>query len=651
VDAASRGRRKSSRGDRIHVLGLSFDRLALHLGIGAALLVILPLSVLLLFLARRQYDRALDARHRAAELENRILEVALRRQMLEKDTTLMATVLHEITKQSEVQGVRILNHEGEVKVASDSSLVGTRFEKTSPECMRCHAVRAADRPRRVIVGTGDTAILRSVLPIANSPECHGCHDPADRLNGILILDVSLRRVEEALARDVAWIIAGAAALALFVLGSVGLLVRWLALVRLARLGRSARRIAAGGPHEPVDVGGHDIITSLAVDFDHMATSLGDMVYQLRLQEARLTNIVNSLNDGLVVLDQQSCVVTCNDSFARRIGETVESAQGRTCHASGLGTLPCCGSGSECPADRCRKTGTVQRALFTTTGREGGDGRVVEVYASPVFDDDGRVEQVVEIWRDITERVREEERLAEIERLVSLGALASGFSHEVNTPLATMLTCAEAIVGRLDDSARADDEGSADELHAAVRESANMVRTQVLRCRKITAQFLRFSRGVPPSIEPLDLGAEILEVVSLVRPTARESGVQLRVECGHRKPPIVRANKEVVHHVLLNLLVNALQSCENRRGEIALTLVVGADTRVEIRDSGCGIAEEDRRGLFEPFRSRKPNGTGLGLFLSRSFMRRFGGDVLLADSTVGRGSTFHVVFASAIEPAT
>jgi signal transduction histidine kinase len=68
--------------------------------------------------------------------------------------------------------------------------------------------------------------------------------------------------------------------------------------------------------------------------------------------------------------------------------------------------------------------------------------------------------------------------------------------------------------------------------------------------------------------------------------------------------------------------------------------------VRIEDTGCGIAPEARKHLFEPFRSAKPHGTGLGLFLSRSFMRRFDGEVRLVKSEVGVGSTFEIVFQRA-----
>jgi two-component system NtrC family sensor kinase len=284
---------------------------------------------------------------------------------------------------------------------------------------------------------------------------------------------------------------------------------------------------------------------------------------------------------------------------------------------------------------------MQRATFVVPSRNGDPGRVEEVHASPVFDSDGNVCQVVEIWRDITERVTEETRMAELERLESLGALASGFSHEVNTPLATTLTCAEAILGRLGDR-----EVPPEELRE-IRDIAETIRNQVLRCRKVTEQFRRFSRGIPPSTEPVDVAEVVATVVPLVAPTAREAGVTIRTDCGERLPLVV-ANAEAVQHVLLNLLVNAIQSCDGAGGAVVITCHVGPDVRVRIRDNGRGIPEEARRRLFEPFRTGRVRGTGIGLFLSRGIMRRFDGDVRLAESEVGVGSCFEVVFARARE---
>jgi PAS domain S-box-containing protein len=618
------------------LLGRRLDRLTTRIAIGIAMLVIGPLSIGFYALSTHHVDQTLEVQSRAADLQTRILEAALRHQMIDQDTSLMASVLAEVSAESKVRSAMILNHEGEIRISSEPDLVGRKIPRESPTCFVCHSKSGAERERWVLVDKGEQEVLRSVLPIENGPECFACHSPDERLNGILIVDTSMAELRAEHRRDVFWFVAGTAFLALLLLGGVGLLLRRLVLVRLARLGRAARSIAAGNLSDRAQVDGDDVITSLAHDFNDMADTVSRLVAEVQEQEAQLANIVNSLDDGLVVLDRDARVVASNLSFCKRLGSHPESVRGRSCHESTDGALPCCTSDVECPAARCMATGKVQRAVFQSETAGGEAGRVEEVCASPVLDDEGQVTRVVEVWRDISERVQEEQRLAEIERLVSLGTLASGFSHEVNTPLASILTCAESVLARIDDRGE-----TGEDVLPAVRESAEIVRDQVLRCRKITEQFLRFSRGIPPSVEPIDLTRVVAGVVSLVEPTARELGVSLRVARGGPLPA-VRANAEVVQHVVLNVLVNAVQSCEGRGGAVEVRFVVGEEVCIRVRDEGCGVAPRSRAHLFEPFQSEKPTGTGLGLFLSRSFMRRFGGDVRLVESELGVGSCFEIV---------
>jgi signal transduction histidine kinase len=623
----------------VRFLGLTFDRLTFRLSIGIAFLIIVPLAAGLSLLSKTQFERGIEMRRREAESENRILEIALRHRMVERDPSLMTAVLSEVAARPGVQNVMIVNHDGDVRIAGDASRVGERLDRDSPTCRVCHSMDPAERQRWVRLEDRGGEVLRTVQPIENRPECHKCHDPKTRYNGMLILDTSLVELEAQSRRDLSWIAVGAGVLALLLFAGVELLVRFLILRRLARVGRAARSIAAGNLGERVPTEGDDVIATLATDFNEMGRSVAELIAEVKHQEAQLTSVMDSLDDGLVVLDREGRVVACNRSFSRRVNVPPEQLKATRCTDAGAGILPCCRGDGICPVTRCVSTGEVQRAVFRVASASGDAQRVEEVYASPVFDGHGQVVQVVELWRDITERVKEEERLAEIERLVSLGVLASGFSHEVNTPLNSMLICAESVIARIDESGR---DGMPPDLLPSLRDAAEIICKQVLRCRQTTELFLRFSRGIPPTIEPIDLGERVAEVVSLVAPTARESHVKLSFEPGERVP-IVRANAEVVQHVVLNLLVNAIQSCAPEGGAVEVSIEPGDDVRILVRDSGCGIPAEDRKHLFEPFRSRKPHGTGLGLFLSRNFARRFGGDVRLVESELGNGSCFEIVF--------
>ena len=621
------------------------ERLTARLAIGITLLVIVPLAAGLYLLARHQYEQTIAARRAAAEFENRILEAALRHQMIRKDGRLMTEILQEVGRQPEVRRAMVLDHDGVVRMSSREPDVGVRIPRDSPTCLVCHTKTPGARERWVLLNEDGGEVLRSVLPIVNRVECQGCHGTAKKLNGMLILDISLAPIQAQLRGEVRRMGIATAILTVVLLGGVGVLVRRLVLTRLIRLGRTARSIAGGALAERADPKGDDVIAALARDFNEMADATSSLVAEVKEREQRMSGVLNSLDDGLIVLDRSFRVVAANRSISRRLCAYPETLKGRNCRDAIGHALPC-RDDEVCPTARCLTTGRLQRAVYELPGAGDGGRRVHEVYASPVLADDGSVAQVVEVWRDITERVREEEHLAEIERLSSLGVLASGLSHEVNTPLATTLTCAEAIVDRLKECGP---EGADAETLAAIGDGAEVIREQVLRCRTITEQFLRFARGIPPAIEPIDLQKVVRTIMSLAAPTAREAGIELVLQ-GEDPVPLVTANTEVVQHVVLNLLVNAIESFEQPGGTITARFVIDSGVRLQIRDTGCGIAPEVQKHLFEPFRTQKPRGTGLGLYLSRTFMRRFDGDVRLVESAVGRGSCVEILFARTDEAA-
>ena len=620
---------------------LGVDPLTIRLAVGITLLVVVPLAVGLLALSRLHLQRTIEARRRAAEMQNLVLQTALRQRLVRGEHKVVSKLLEEIGTQPDVRNAMILDHEGIIRFASRADLVD---KKLSPEeegtCLTCHSLKPEERKRDVLLEGG--AALRTVLPLENRPECQNCHDSKKRLNGILILDVSLAEAQAQLRRDTGWIVAGTVGLALLLLGGMAVVLRQLVLVRLARLGRTARAIAGGELGQRAVVDGNDMITTVAAEFNNMAASVSRLINEVRDQEAQLRSVLNSVDDGLVVLDDDYRVVAANNSFCKRFGVPPETLRGRRCSEAVQCMLDGGRDGADCLTAHCMANGEVQRAVFRV-GSEDRDTEVVEeVHSSPVFDDNGRVVQVVEVWRDISERVKEQERLAEVERLVSLGALASGFSHEMNTPLASMLICAEAVLGRIDDPGS---ERDAETMLSAIREYADIIRKEVLRCRKITEQFLRFSRGIPPSVEPIDLRAVVESVIALVAPTAKEAGASVSVT-GDEPLPAVTANVEVVQHVLVNLLVNAIDSLGGRGGAVTVGFRVGEDVRILVSDTGSGITPEFCKHLFEPFRSSKRHGTGLGLFLSRSFARRFGGDLQMVRSEVGVGSCFEIIFRRA-----
>jgi PAS domain S-box-containing protein len=572
------------------------------------------------YLYSRHHMQSLLAMARATALsEGDLIRVALEHQMIENDRTLIARMIGSFRKESGVARLVVLDRSGAERYGS-GGMPEAELRKDLPACQACHRFPADQRGTSRVIETGGARVLRTVIPIRNRTECHRCHDAKQSINGILILDYRTDQLSEAISRDLGWMVGSTAAITLLLVGAIAVVIRLAVMRRLQRFETAARRIVAGDLTQRVPAGGSDTISWLANEFNTMADSVTGLVGEVRNQRERLETVLNSIDDGMVVLDPERQVIAANDAFLQRVRHSREEVLG--CQCGQLGADGC--AVADCPTLACLKSGARQVRICE---RRTPEGKPVweEVHASPILDPAGRLQHVVEVWRDISERRAAEARLAESHRLASVGTLASGFSHELNTPLATVLTCVEGIL-RETDAAR-------------IRENATIAREQILRCRGITQHFLRMSRGQRPQGEIVELSPLIGEVARLIEPTAREHMVSVDVRplpAGIR----VRAGEADLQHTLINLMLNAVQASQ-AGGRVTVEADAGEQVRVRVVDNGCGIAPEDRKRIFEPFFSVRKGGNGLGLFLSLNFVRRWGGDLRVV-SEPGRGSTFEIV---------
>jgi signal transduction histidine kinase len=146
-----------------------------------------------------------------------------------------------------------------------------------------------------------------------------------------------------------------------------------------------------------------------------------------------------------------------------------------------------------------------------------------------------------------------------------------------------------------------------------------------------------ARGQSTTGDLVDVAAAVAAAARLTNPTARAHGVTVDVRPS--APAHVRVDEAELQHALMNLLLNAVQACRTG-GLVRVTVEDGNPVRIRVADNGCGIQPEDQKRIFEPFFSLRQGGTGLGLFLALSFVRRWGGDIAVT-SAAGSGSTFEV----------
>jgi PAS domain S-box-containing protein len=585
----------------------------------------------------RHTDRLMSMARDDALAQSQLIRSALEHAMLEDDRVLINTMIAAFGHERQVVSVMLLDREGTVRFSSGRLAAGDELTLESPTCQACHRYPAAQRMSSRVLDARGGAILRTVLPVRNEPRCRKCHDPADAINGVLIADVDAAAITAASNADLGWLVAMTGGLTLLLVSAIGLVIRQVVGRRLQRFELAARRIAQGDLTQRVPEGGSDIISWLGREFNVMAESVSDLVGQVRSERERLETVIDSVDDGIVVLDSTRKVVAANQPFLRRGGISRESLLGCSCRREGPGACTV----TDCPTLACLQSGTRQVRICERR-RPDGSSAWEEVHASPIPGAAGGPMHVVEVWRDISERRAAEARLAESHRLASLGMLASGYSHEMNTPLGTVLVCVEGIAREAQMGPDLDRE--------YIRGHAATAREQVMRCRGITEQFVRMARGEHAPAQVVAVEVAVEAAIRLVQLTARPRGVT--VESDPIDPGLrIRVASAELQHALINLLLNAIQAC-SPGGVVRVgarhRLADGRQAVIQVSDNGCGIALEHRARIFEPFFSLRADGTGLGLFLSLDFVRRSGGEIQV-DSLPGHGSTFSIVLP-AVEAA-
>ncbi len=244
-------------------------------------------------------------------------------------------------------------------------------------------------------------------------------------------------------------------------------------------------------------------------------------------------------------------------------------------------------------------------------------------------------------REAVFRSQMAQRMAETERLASLGTLAAGVAHEINNPVAIMIQEAEWLMDLLQDSV----EGRIDPQELS--RSLELIRTQGQRCREITHNLLHFARKAETRQQPLSLNGMVLEIREIMERQAVKHHVVIDTRLAPDLPEIVASPSEI-QQVLLNLINNAISAMEDKGGRIRITTAVedhaeiGKALLLQVADTGPGIGEADISRIFDPFFTTKPvgKGTGLGLSICYGIVTRMGGDIAV-ESTPGQGAVFSI----------
>jgi signal transduction histidine kinase len=351
-----------------------------------------------------------------------------------------------------------------------------------------------------------------------------------------------------------------------------------------------------------------------------------------LEYELLSNTLDQLEAGLEVVSADGSV-----AFRNRRAEELRAgpyADGAICPRSGH---PCRAEERDgCPIELAlaqREPGRCRFALQVD-----GHERVYEMLTFPLATTRSGAE-LMNLYLDRTATVLADQRLLLAERLVSLGRVAQGVAHELNTPLATIRTLASDMRASLKELERegAREGGAVQKVVADLDESAALVHDETLRLGKITQSLLAGGDLVRPQIRGEVPVAAVVERARALVFAGVRSGP--RVELGAGLDAMrVQVDQDRLVQVFVNLLQNAYDAVRDQDDAqvVIRAMALEGAVVVQIEDNGPGIPSEVKARLFEPFATSKAHGTGLGLYTSYMLLRAMDGDLFL-DSRPVRGT--------------
>ncbi len=343
------------------------------------------------------------------------------------------------------------------------------------------------------------------------------------------------------------------------------------------------------------------------------------------------NILESMDSGILVLDLDGAVARWNKAmeslYGRKRGEVLGRTLDEIFPAAFLEAL----RGSLVLEDHEEIAHIYKLHLPAADGRS----LMVNVSIAPFEVVSGERHGTVLILEDVTGRVRLEEQLQHSEKMASIGLLAAGVAHEVNTPLTGISSYTQMLKEQV----------QPEDLRFPLLDK---IEKQTFRAARIINNLLNFARSSSSEFEILDVNKTLLEVLSLLEHQLDKARIRVVREMAEDLPAI-RGNENRIQQVFFNLILNARDAMPKGGWLTIATRADDDDTViVEVRDTGHGIKREDVKRIYDPFFTTKGigRGTGLGLSVSYGIVQEHGGAIFV-ESAPGTGTTFQVALPAAL----
>jgi PAS domain S-box-containing protein len=350
--------------------------------------------------------------------------------------------------------------------------------------------------------------------------------------------------------------------------------------------------------------------------------------ELELLKEFNESIVESINVGLLALDLDGRVTRCNSALEKILGVRRSDAIGK--RVEELFAEDFTETLSQVLGNSRWNLKELRHIYKLHTATQAGRSLVLNIALAPLqADSQGRTGALV-VLEDVTSRMRLEEQLQQREKLSSIGLLAAGVAHEVNTPLTGVSSYTQMLMGMFPET---------DPKYALLQK----VRRQADRASDIVNNLLNFSRtGGATEFTEISINQVMDDTLQLLEPQLRHSQIEI-VRAYDQSLPFAYGNAVKLQQIFTNLILNARDAIAEGGRITLFTASTDEDTIViEIADTGMGIAPENVAKIYDPFYTTKGvgRGTGLGLAVSYGIVQEHSGHIAV-ESLPGKGTTFRI----------
>jgi PAS domain S-box-containing protein len=539
--------------------------------------------------------------------------------------------------------IRMISHGDGRVVTTQSSEEGVILNQNHRSCRICHvledpAERLAVKGHDEILKLPDGRRVVSVTtPIFNEEGCRNaeCHAHAEALPvlGLIEADFSLAGSAGLLSsRNLLTF----TTIAIAILLSCG--AAWYVVNRV--LNRPIRKLIIGMNELAdrkldvrLDEDRRDEFGLLAVSFNDLASMLSSSLTELKKSREHLQGILESTADIIITVNTSGKIQTINIGAEKILGYRRHEVFGKP-----IEMLFADPHDRDVAIEQLKDSDDVvnYETQFMT---KGGEARDVLLTISRLRNPNGEVVGTIGISKDITEEKRLQKKLIQSQRLAAIGQAFTGIQHSMKNMLNACKGGAFMVKT-----------GLAKDNRKMLEEGWDMVQDGISRLTDMSMDMLKYVKEWKPRLEAVDLAPTLTEIYRAIKETGKEKGVEYKLDISPELPP-VPCDARMIHTAVMDIVSNALDAClwkdydEGDTAEVVMSAYLAQDGQaavIEVKDNGCGMTEEVKKNIFDPFFSTKSrSGTGLGLAITSRIIGVHGGRIDVK-SEPNHGAVFRIV---------